>query len=396
MTCDTYTTGNIFVGLFVPNQSLSEITSVNLSVPGSYTLTVDDSYLGETAFILGWWDKDESNGISVGDCLGWGQSFQLAKSNTVDVDINRNVTATVSGNVICDAHTTGFIYPFIFAPSAPSGQLSSSCTDLAEPGSYTCYVLDVPIGLPVYVIGTWDADGSGFVPFTFGDYLGWYTGNPLILSIENTGIDIDVSHEYVAQISGTITCPQHTSGNILLGLYDGPDPNTANRIKTSQTYLAAPGTYSLQIYDIKLGIPVWVFGFWDKDGSNSLSPGEYMGAYPGNPITLQQTNTNINFDVCSCIDSDGDNICDGNDNCPDSHLESTIVIGDCDTGVANQYLEDGCTMSDQIAQCEENAKNHRQFVMCVNRLTKNWMNQGLITQKEKRTILLCAAKADIP
>jgi hypothetical protein len=366
---------------------------------------VDDSYIGDTVFVSGFWDKDGDGGYSVGDCIQVGGSslFQLAEENTVDVNIANKITATVSGNVICDAHTTGNMYVFISGPSGPA----SITFPLSEPGPYTCFVYDVPLGTSVYILGTWDADGSGIYPYTHGDYLGWYTGSytgypvivPITLEEENT-IDINLSHKYVADISGTVTCSnsQYTSGGVYISLHDGPDPNTANMITILGTSppLSASSSYQYRIFDVTLGSQVWVVGYWDKDGSKSLSPGDYIGYYSENPITLQQTNTNIDFDVCACHDSDGDKICDENDKCTDSNLESTITIGDCDSGVENQYLEDGCTMSDKIAQCEESAKNHRQFVKCVNRLTKNWMNQGLITQKEKRTILLCAAKSDIP
>jgi len=389
MTCDTYTTGKI--DLVLESKNFSYITSVSIDAPGPYTLTVDDTHLGETVFIVGWWIKDEINWFSVGDCVGFGPSFQLAAENTVDVDINHKCTASVSGDVICDAHTTGYIIPMILGPS---GQPSYFGLILSEPGPYTCYVLDLPFGTPVWVFGYWNIDGLGYM--TYGDYAGWYTGNPLMLSEVNTGIDLVISHEIVASVSGTVTCSPFTSGYTCFLAYDGPDPNTANLKSSGQTFPISPSAYSMNIYDTELGSPIWIFGYWDKDGSGTISPGEYMGAYPGNPITLQQTNSDINFDMCACIDSDGDTICDGNDNCSDSHLESTIVIGDCDTGVANQYLEDGCTMSDQIAQCEENAKNHGQFVKCVNRLTNNWKKSGLITKKEKGAITRCAAKADIP
>ena len=50
-------------------------------------------------------------------------------------------------------------------------------------------------------------------------------------------------------------------------------------------------------------------------------------------------------------DSDGDGLIDTQDSCVASNQEETITIGDCDTEVANQLLEDGCTMSDQIKVC---------------------------------------------
>ncbi|MCX5886125.1 MAG: hypothetical protein NT096_09490 [Proteobacteria bacterium] len=311
VTCDTYTTGGIIIVLLSKNGS---ITSVTLDAPGPYTLTVDDSHLGETVYLYGLWDKDGSNGYSVGDCIGWGSSFQLAAESTADLGINHKITATVSGNVICDAHTNGYIYPFVLVPS---GQVAI-ITPHSEPGPYTCFVYDVPIGSPVNVFGTWDADGSGVYPYTYGDYLGWYTGSsgttilPITLEEENTGIDVNISHKYVADISGTVTCSQSTSGSGYISLYDGPDPNTANNIVKfgPPPPLSFPSSYQYMIFDISLGTSVWVFGYWDKDSSASLTPGDYIGSYSSNPITLQQTNTNINFDACQGVDSNGDWIVD--------------------------------------------------------------------------------------
>ncbi len=44
---------------------------------------------------------------------------------------------------------------------------------------------------------------------------------------------------------------------------------------------------------------------------------------------------------------------DDEDNCPESNLEPTITIDGCDSGVENQLLDDGCTMSDKIAECRD-------------------------------------------
>ncbi|MCX5886120.1 MAG: hypothetical protein NT096_09465 [Proteobacteria bacterium] len=398
MTCDTYTTGKIYV-ILESSVNYAYIDSVTLDAPGPYTLTVDDSHLGENVFIIGQSVKDVNNWFSIGDCVTWGAPFQLAAENTVDVDLNRKITASVSGDITCDDYTTGSIIPMIVGPS---GQSSNYGPVFHGPGPYTTYVLDLPLGTPVLVFGYWNVDGSGSM--TYGDYMGWYTGSsgnkllPITLEEENTGIDVNISHKYVADISGTITCSQSTSGSGYVSLYDGPDPNTANNIVKFGTPppLPFPGSYYYMIFDVNLGTKVWVFGYWDKDGSGSKSPGDYIGSYPGNPITLQQVNTGIDFNVCEGLDTDGDWVTDNDDQCPQSNLAPTITIGECDTGVKNQVSSDGCSMNDQIDQCGGNAKNRRQFLKCVTRLTKDWQGSGLITGKERKAILKCAAKADIP
>ena len=97
-----------------------------------------------------------------------------------------------------------------------------------------------------------------------------------------------------------------------------------------------------------------------------------------------------------CEDSDGDGVPDDEDECPDSDLNTTIVIDDCDTGVENQMLDDGCTMADLIMQCAEDAVNHGAFVRCVSHLTNLWKCQGVINGGEKGAIMSCAGSSSIP
>jgi hypothetical protein len=73
-----------------------------------------------------------------------------------------------------------------------------------------------------------------------------------------------------------------------------------------------------------------------------------------------------------------------------------IVIGGCNTGVADQLFDTGYKMSDLISQCATIATNHGKFVSCVDGLTSGWKKMRLITGKEKDAIQNCAAKADIP
>jgi hypothetical protein len=84
------------------------------------------------------------------------------------------------------------------------------------------------------------------------------------------------------------------------------------------------------------------------------------------------------------------------DECPDSDLSATVVIDGCNSGVSNTLFPTGCTISDRIAACAEDARNHGQFVSCVAQLTTNLRNAGTITAQQKDAIQSCAGKADIP
>lgn len=103
---------------------------------------------------------------------------------------------------------------------------------------------------------------------------------------------------------------------------------------------------------------------------------------------------------CGCgtldADTDDDGTPDCNDECPNSDMSATVVIDGCDTGVGNQILNCCCNISDRITECATGTSEHRQFVRCINSLTKDLKKAGLITGKEKSVIQKCARKANIP
>ena len=96
-------------------------------------------------------------------------------------------------------------------------------------------------------------------------------------------------------------------------------------------------------------------------------------------------------------DSDYDGIPDEEEDvCPDSNFEYSVTIDGCDTNIENQLFDNGCTMSDLIAECAANAKNHGRFVFCVTRLTIQWKKEKLIRWRNMGTAIRCAARADLP
>jgi hypothetical protein len=92
-------------------------------------------------------------------------------------------------------------------------------------------------------------------------------------------------------------------------------------------------------------------------------------------------------------DSDGDGVCDSDDVCPNSTLDTTLTIDDCETHVANESFDDGCTMADRIVECAGEAGNHGQFVSCVAHLTNDWRADGLISPTDRSRIQACAARS---
>ena len=107
--------------------------------------------------------------------------------------------------------------------------------------------------------------------------------------------------------------------------------------------------------------------------------------------TSADCDTNGVPDECQ-TDVDTDDLIDACDRCPNSDMAETIVLNGCDSGVANLLLgDDGCTMADQLAECENEARNHGAFVSCVAHLTNAWKSDGVITGQEKGRVQRCAA-----
>jgi len=93
------------------------------------------------------------------------------------------------------------------------------------------------------------------------------------------------------------------------------------------------------------------------------------------------------------VDSDGDGVQDPVDTCPDSALELTVVIGNCDSGVPNEVQEDGCTLADRIHRIDEPSQSPGALVVRVLRLSADLVHQGLIDRMDAIQLVGCAARS---
>jgi hypothetical protein len=91
-------------------------------------------------------------------------------------------------------------------------------------------------------------------------------------------------------------------------------------------------------------------------------------------------------------DFDGDGYADDADSCATGDARPTVILGDCDSGVANLAFEGGCTLADQINAMHASARNHGQFVSSVGKLLNDLMKSGAITGAEKGALESCAAR----
>ena len=95
-------------------------------------------------------------------------------------------------------------------------------------------------------------------------------------------------------LSGEVTCSHSGSGDIFVGdcLWYG---NVYNSCSADDfTVIFSPGSYGLME---EAGEEVEISAFWDRDGDDILSPGDYFGAYPSNPIFLVSDNCSGPSDV---------------------------------------------------------------------------------------------------
>jgi len=148
--------------------------------------------------------------------------------------------------------------------------------------------------------------------------------------------------------------------------------------------------------------PCYTWDVTGDSGATIYSSGLYIAGGTGGTdmVTVIDTcNGDIiaTADVLVIQDSDHDGIPDEEEEvCPESNCEATVIIDGCDTTVDNQPFDDGCTMSDLIAQCAATEKNHGRFVFCVTRHTLEWKKANLLSLWNMGSIIRCAARADLP
>lgn len=107
-------------------------------------------------------------------------------------------------------------------------------------------------------------------------------------------------------------------------------------------------------------------------------------------------NTHLANFVVDSGDTDGDGVDDDVDQCPNSNMEPTVTIDACNSGVTNHQAPEGCTMSDELATLRSVAGNHGQFVSSVANYTRDLVGVKMIDNKERASIVKCAAQSNKP
>ncbi len=117
-----------------------------------------------------------------------------------------------------------------------------------------------------------------------------------------------------------------------------------------------------------------------------------------NPETiLNSTNAYMGYcEFATDNDTDGDGVTDDQDLVPNSNMEETVIIKDCDSSVENIALGDGYMLSDRIDDLEAGVfKNHGQYVKATAHYLASLVKEEILTDEEKDLIMECTGSSSI-
>ena len=72
-----------------------------------------------------------------------------------------------------------------------------------------------------------------------------------------------------------------------------------------------------------------------------------------------------------------------------------VVIGSCATGVPDQLLPTGCSITESILAIADSAWNHGGFVSQTTHLATELRKSGLISSTDRSALVRCAAQSNI-
>ena len=138
---------------------------------------------------------------------------------------------------------------------------------------------------------------------------------------------------------------------------------------------------------------VYIFGITSDSDADGV---------PDNQDQCPDTPSGVAVDANGCapsqLDADSDGVTDDQDQCPKSDTRPTIIIGTCDSGVANAVLTEptGCTITDEIWKLADGANSHGQFVSRVDQFLGELQKAGILEPNDKKAVKDCAAQSSLP
>jgi hypothetical protein len=177
------------------------------------------------------------------------------------------------------------------------------------------------------------------------------------------------------------------SANGIAGAGPGAD------VKTIDQYLAVEPDATIVNTAEGLGGLRLVAGFG--------GPGDW-GGFVGNAdcLTIGVAGEATTYDFeAAAADEDGDGVPDADDHCPDSDTRELVdVNGDApggETSIENTTDDEGCTIQDDVDECDDTAKNHGQFVKCIGDLSRSLEDDGRITKEQGKEMRKAAAQSSV-
>ena len=104
--------------------------------------------------------------------------------------------------------------------------------------------------------------------------------------------------------------------------------------------------------------------------------------------------SSIDILASAASDGDGDTVPDEDDQCPTADSAVTVVLGNCDSGVDNVVLANGCTISQTLAEANSGdtappTKKQRKQRDPRLSVLKQLKRDGIISRSEERAIKAC-------
>lgn len=356
-----------------------EVLSAELNIPRANTAVASDQ-LGRI-YVIGGLDANSTALSSVerfdpsDPCAGWAiiESLDLGDSDLPDSCREPRVDAMAgtdsTGNIYlvggaANPPTAAYDCVLYFDPSTPNPIWQHHST-MNVPRSVFGFAIDSQDRM--YALGGWDGSAYTDTVERYDPVQGIWASLAPLGSAKIVGVGLADCNDHIYAIGGW--------ANSYTATVERYDPVTEG--------------WDHEFNEISVG-KVNMAGISGDSGRLYLFGGD-AGSLP------QATVEFLELPECeSGNDSDGDGVPDEEDECPNSDLGAEIVIDDCETGVENQLLDDGCTMADLIMQCADDVVNHGAFVRCVSHLTNLWKCQGIINGGEKGAIMSCAGQSSLP
>lgn len=144
------------------------------------------------------------------------------------------------------------------------------------------------------------------------------------------------------------------------------------------------------------------------DPSLPGAPVDFLVTFPQTPFLVDAVRIHVDTDhdlfaweevdaitLHGGNDRDGDGIPDALDACPDSIMNATVVINECDSGVENILFDDGCTLADLVQMAADEARNHGAFVSNVARMANTMKRKRILNARDAASLKRCAAQSSV-